>query len=67
MIPNCKTGIQLRNRETRPVENPNLNLQKKCAIITGSATGIGAALFLASDGAEYITGADIKVNGGFGI
>jgi NAD(P)-dependent dehydrogenase (short-subunit alcohol dehydrogenase family) len=28
---------------------------------------IGAALFLASDGAEYITGADIKVNGGFGI
>lgn len=28
---------------------------------------IGAALFLASDGADYITGADIKVNGGFGI
>jgi NAD(P)-dependent dehydrogenase (short-subunit alcohol dehydrogenase family) len=28
---------------------------------------VGAALFLASDGAEYITGADIKVNGGFGI
>ena len=28
---------------------------------------IGAALFLASDGAGYITGADIKVNGGFGI
>ncbi len=28
---------------------------------------VGAALFLASPGADYITGADIKVNGGFGI
>lgn len=28
---------------------------------------VGAAVFLASPGAEYITGADIKVNGGFGI
>lgn len=28
---------------------------------------VGAALFLVSPGAEYITGADLKVNGGFGI
>ena len=28
---------------------------------------VGAAVFLASPGAEYITGADIKVNGGFGL
>ena len=28
---------------------------------------VGAALFLASNGAEYITGAHIKVNGGFGL
>lgn len=41
-----------------------MHLGQKVALVTGSSRGIGAALFLASENASWITGVILDVAGG---